>query len=141
MSYRGGVVYAGNNQCVSSDDRQNHGINYGVISRDVGTISLLANGNQCGGGYTVDPGYMASSGWTYKNGQPPPCDMGPWHYNPNRSYDYYWWTYTDAWPGCNNGAGQNVVITHDIWHAVWGVNTNSWLIGSWRPATSHCHCP
>jgi len=141
QSRKQGFVYAGNNQCVRGDDRQNHG--GALLSRSVNTISLLANGNLCGGAFTVDPGHIAQRGEIYKDGQWPPCAVGGWQYNPSRSYDFYWQTNEDVWfyNGCNNGPGVHVYLTHDIWHAVWGVNTGSWLIGSFRPATAHCHCP
>lgn len=139
-----GSVASGVNRCVYGIDDQNHGGLY--LSRSVQTFSMLSG---CSGSGPEGTGQIAQMGWVYKThqlGQPGTlCVKGGWQYSTHPDAFLQWQTNDDLWSippvGCNYGAGVDVVITHDIWHAVVGSSSEGWLVGSKRPATYHCHCP
>ena len=69
------------------------------------------------------------------------CFNNGWHQSGQRENVMHRFWGFDIWHGCNNGGGVWVVLTVDSWQGSWDSNAGVWRIGSWRPATAHCHCP
>ncbi len=139
-------------QCVRGEAFQNHSFRYQATlsyREHTNTVALpQVPGRQepCANPWARPAYHIAQRFEMYKDGMSPPCIVSGDLRNTTLTEALYWSTSEDAWPLCNNGStggvGNNVWITMDTWHYVWGaLGQNTWLEGSKRPATGHCHCP